>query len=263
MVQVKLVDPRGALLLLVNKLTYCTYCTFNEQLTYVTFSMRFCDGWLLKLKDKVSQYPGALVPIVDISPAHVDVMMKSRKKAAVFIPLCHRHGIASILFTVRSNTVGSHKGQVSFPGGHIDGDEGSTQAACRETYEELGSNVGNLSVLGVCQTIPSVTGMPVTPILGFIEVDVFDFEAFTPSTQEVDRVFTRSVEQLLDPHYKSYEMLTRSNGAKVRMPVFGGSVHDGCENNTSEPSYCSDERIWGLTALILDAVLQNIILPTK
>lgn len=218
------------------------------------------------MKDKVSQYPGASVPIVDLSPAHVEAMMQSRKKAAVFIPLCHRHGIASILFTVRSNAVGTHKRQVSFPGGHIDGDEGSTQAACRETYEELGSNVGSLSIIGVCQTIPSVVGMPVTPILGFMEDDVADFEAFTPSVQEVDRVFTRTLEQLLDPEYKTYEILTRSNGVKVRMPVFGGPVNSVCDEKndvTAMAPYNNDERIWGLTALILDAVLQNIILPTK
>lgn len=218
------------------------------------------------MKDRVSLYPGASIPIVDLSPAHVEAMMQSRKKAAVFIPLCHRHGVASILFTVRSNTVGTHKGQVSFPGGHIDGDEGFTQAACRETYEELGSNVGNLSIIGVCQTIPSVVGMPVTPILGFMEDDVADFGAFNPSAQEVDRVFTRTVEQLLDPQYKTYETLTRSNGVKVRMPVFGGPASNGYDeknNVTAVTPYNSDERIWGLTALILDAVLQNIILPTK
>lgn len=228
--------------------------------------MRFHDGWLLKMKDKVSQYPGASVPIVDLSPVHVEAMMQSRKKAAVFIPLCHRHGVASVLFTVRSNNVGTHKGQVSFPGGHIDGDEGSTQAACRETYEELGSNVGSLSIIGVCQTIPSVVGMPVTPVLGFMENDVVDFEAFTPSAQEVDRVFTCTVEQLLDPHYKTHETLVRSNGVKILMPVFGGRITDACDeknNVTAATPYNSDERIWGMTALILDAVLQNVILPTK
>ena len=225
--------------------------------------MRFSDGWLLKMKDKVYQYPGALVPVIKQSP--VEDMIHSKKKAAVFVPLCHRNGTASILFTVRSNSVGTHKGQVSFPGGHLDEGEGSTQAACRETYEELGSNIGSLTIIGECQTIPSVTGMPVTPILGFMDVDVNDFEAFAPSEQEVDHVFTRTLEQLLDPQYKTYETLTRSNGIKVTMPVFGGPVTDESAKNddASSVSFNSDERIWGLTALILDAVLQNIILPTK
>lgn len=173
------------------------------------------------------------------------------RRAAVFIPLCNRHGEASVLFTVRSDYVGTHKGQVSFPGGHIDAHESAIEAAVREMYEELGDGIGPLQVLAVCQTVPAVTGTLVTPIIGFMESDVADFEHFQPHKGEVDTVFSRSIEQLTAPNYKTHELLTpgssRSRGGLLRMPVFGADA--------------GRERIWGLTAFVLDAILTRCIMP--
>jgi hypothetical protein len=88
---------------------------------------------------------------------------KRRRTAAVLVALCNRNGEASVLFTVRSLTVGSHKGQVSFPGGHLVDGESPIEAALRETYEEIGHSIGPIRVLGTCQSIPSSTGTLVTP----------------------------------------------------------------------------------------------------
>ncbi len=64
------------------------------------------------------------------------------------MPLCNVNNSASVLFTVRTNTVGTHKGQVSFPGGHRNDGERSHDAAVREACEELGFTHSSLSVLG-------------------------------------------------------------------------------------------------------------------
>lgn len=60
--------------------------------------------------------------------------------AAVLVPFCLHQGQLSLLFTWRSFLVGSHKGQVSFPGGKLDVlDKGDPiQASLRETQEEIG-----------------------------------------------------------------------------------------------------------------------------
>jgi len=70
------------------------------------------------------------------------------RRAAVMMPLCNVDGHASCLFTKRSESVGTHKGQVSFPGGHLDNDETPIQAALREQVEELGDAMSGCEVLG-------------------------------------------------------------------------------------------------------------------
>lgn len=56
-------------------------------------------------------------------------------------PLVIRNDDLHVLFTLRSSSVGTHKGQVSFPGGHIDKGETAEQAAVRECIEELGDKM--------------------------------------------------------------------------------------------------------------------------
>jgi 8-oxo-dGTP pyrophosphatase MutT (NUDIX family) len=252
--------------------------------------MKMNAAWVARMK-QVSQETFAhneLIPIIsNMPPKYHQLVADAKKKAAVFIPLCNRHGVPSVLFTVRSKEVGTHKGQVSFPGGHLEEGEHPIQAAQRETYEELGPNIGDLHVISLCQTIPAITGTAVTPVIGFIEEDVGNFEHFSPSPGEVDRVFTRSLEQLLEPGYKRYEMLSRDKSGKAApFPTFGGggkvvpATEDAALKEGEEGGWGSappghptivydkesieyEERIWGLTAMILDAVLKHVVVPTQ
>ena len=45
---------------------------------------------------------------------------------------------AEVLLTKRSMSVGTHQGQVSFPGGRVDDGESVLDAAVREAHEEVG-----------------------------------------------------------------------------------------------------------------------------
>jgi len=63
---------------------------------------------------------------------------------------------------------------------------------------------------------------------------------------EVDTIFTRTLDELMDSSKRSTERLTR-DGISMDFPVFGPN-----DNN---------ERIWGLTAFILNAVLNKAIIP--
>jgi 8-oxo-dGTP pyrophosphatase MutT (NUDIX family) len=171
----------------------------------------------------------------------------SRRQAAVLISLCNRFDEASVLFTVRSTKVSTHKGQVSFPGGHLNIDETPVEAAIRETYEELGNNIGPVLVLGQCQKIPSITGTLVTPILGYFEFDVGNFENFQPSEDEVAKVFTIPIYKLLDPTFRNIEYYTRS-GIEVEMPYFGIKSDSEC--------------VWGFTGKVLDVVIEEVLKPT-
>ena len=192
------------------------------------------------------------------NPRHSNGELK--RKAAVLIPLCNVNGEASLLFTVRGNNVGTHKGQVSFPGGHIEPNEAYTDAAVRETYEEIGNGVGPIRVLGTCQMVPAITGTLVRPVIGYIEQDLKDLSCVELDSSEVASVFTRPIRRLTDPGSRSYESVTRPDMKKL----YGedAEILQIPRYKLSEEEKAKGENIWGLTAWIADAVATNVLDPS-
>ena len=123
----------------------------------------FSDKYVTALRNSVSRLPDQKLILHKTACKSYAMMEKnpSIRRASVFVPLCNRHGVPSVLFTVRTKTVSSHKGQVSFPGGHRDHNETAEQAALREFREEMYGYHSKLevesSVIGECQTIPALT----------------------------------------------------------------------------------------------------------
>jgi len=69
------------------------------------------------------------------------------KKSAVLLPLVDLDGQLGLVFTKRSKTLRSHRGEVSFPGGkHDEADTNLVETACRETCEELGVARDNIEI---------------------------------------------------------------------------------------------------------------------
>ncbi|MDX1601195.1 MAG: CoA pyrophosphatase, partial [Anaerolineales bacterium] len=70
--------------------------------------------------------------------------------AAVLVPFYWEDEEWHLLFTRRTQTVNSHQGQVSFPGGAIEQDDGGSPetAALREAEEEVGLPKDQAVVLG-------------------------------------------------------------------------------------------------------------------
>ncbi len=89
--------------------------------------------------------------------------------AAVLIPLLFKAGEWHVLVTQRTQTVGHHKGQISFPGGACEPDDGDLlTTALRETYEEIGVAPEKVEVLGALDDFGTVTSFVVTPFVGVI-----------------------------------------------------------------------------------------------
>jgi len=91
--------------------------------------------------------------------------------AAVLIPFCNVGGKPGILLEVRSKSLRTHSGEISFPGGRIDDtDESFMSGALRETQEELGIDPAQIEVLG--EIGPPETNlrgnMTVWPFVGFV-----------------------------------------------------------------------------------------------
>ncbi|MGH2694798.1 MAG: CoA pyrophosphatase [Actinomycetota bacterium] len=96
--------------------------------------------------------------------------VEDARAAAVLIPIVEASE-PTLILTVRTDTVGTHKGQISFPGGSVDAsDDSRVQAALRETHEEIGLDPSSVRVLGELDTFPTfVSGYVVTPFVGWLE----------------------------------------------------------------------------------------------
>jgi 8-oxo-dGTP pyrophosphatase MutT (NUDIX family) len=120
---------------------------------------------------------------------------QSFKCAAVLLPLLFYDGKWHLLFTRRTDSVESHKGQVSFPGGACDpGEETAEQTALRETQEEIGVSPQDVRLLGRLRDLITVTSFQVTPVVGVIPWP----STLKVSTREVERVFTVPLDWLAE-----------------------------------------------------------------
>ena len=89
--------------------------------------------------------------------------------AAVLVPLYAEDGAWHVLFTLRTETVDVHRGQVSFPGGRIESpEETPEQAALREAQEEIGIRPRDVRLLGRLDPLLTVTQFRVEPVVGTI-----------------------------------------------------------------------------------------------
>ena len=106
-----------------------------------------------------------------------------------------------LLLTERAHDMRSHPGQVSFPGGSVDQEDASPQAAAlREAEEETGLDPGGVDVFAALPELwlpPS--NFAVTPVLAWwreqCAVRVVD-------TREVHAVYRVPIEDLLDPQHR-------------------------------------------------------------
>jgi 8-oxo-dGTP pyrophosphatase MutT (NUDIX family) len=93
------------------------------------------------------------------------------RPAAVLVPLIDRPEGMSVLLTQRTAHLSAHAGQISFPGGRIEaGDRDATEAALRETEEEVGLPRDHVTMIGRLDTYVTGTGFEVVPAVGIVRV---------------------------------------------------------------------------------------------
>ena len=158
-------------------------------------------------------------------------------RAAVLIPVFDRGDQTLLLFTHRTETVSTHKGEISFPGGSIDpADRDPEMTALREAEEEVGITATQVSVVGYLDDITTITHYLVTPVVGFIDPP----ESFRPNPREIQRVLEIPVESFLDPDVFRVETELEFEGKPY--PVYYFDL--------------PKETIWGATARILKQFLE-------
>ncbi len=154
---------------------------------------------IILTEDIISQRLAAAVADDPTSDGFSEVELTpeaSLKCAAVLIPLVWHDEEWHLLYTRRTDTVESHKGQVSFPGGACD--EGETtpeQTALREAWEEIGLLPRDVKVLGKLSTLITVTYFRITPVVGVVRWPT----VFRVGEHEVARIFTIPLGWLANP----------------------------------------------------------------
>ena len=187
-----------------------------------------------KITEKIKLYSGT--PPVD-----------ELRQAAVLIAVTESEN-PELIYTLRSNKVGSHGGEVSFPGGMFETEDKNLQdTALRESHEETGLDRSKVNILGSIDTVVSRFNISVTPYVGIVPSDI----ELNDNSDEIEACFRVPLSFLLEDKRHRNDEINR-NGDIFFMPAY------------SYDSYI----IWGLTAMItvdflniaLDA---NIDLKTK
>ena len=149
---------------------------------------------------EVLQDPDALrarlrAALADREPRQVPVPSGARR-AAVIVPVIVAPQGPALLLTQRTDTVEHHKGQISFPGGRVEGDEAPLAAALRETSEEIGVPPADVQVLGrLDDQDVRVSGFVVSPFVCEIPYPT----RLRISAHEVRAVIVAPLAVLLDP----------------------------------------------------------------
>jgi 8-oxo-dGTP pyrophosphatase MutT (NUDIX family) len=125
-------------------------------------------------------------------------------RAGVLIPLVTGANGIELLFTRRTDTVLTHKGQISFPGGQReDSDVETVETALRESYEEIGLEPSRVTVLGELDDVfTAVSSFVITPVVGLVDGGV---DTLRPAPDEVKSLLLVPVTQLLDPQIHTTE----------------------------------------------------------
>ncbi|MFL6088945.1 MAG: NUDIX hydrolase [Aeromicrobium sp.] len=172
--------------------------------------------------------PEQMAPLIWDPPSNA-------RPAAVLVCFSEGADGPELLLTERSNTLRSHAGQISFPGGATDpGDDGPIGTALREAQEEVGLDPATVTVFGTFPPrwlVPS--NFAVTPVLGYWR----DPHPLDRSTREVYRILQQPIERMIDPANR----FTVLHPSGWRGPAF--------DIGTEVP-------LWGFTAGVVSALFR-------
>ena len=174
-------------------------------------------------------------------PVDAVAQVPGSRAAAVLAPLYEADGDTNVVFTKRPDTMPSHRGEISFPGGKFeDGVDPDLRAtALREAHEEIGLQPDAVEVVARLDGIGTVASQfVITPFVGFLE----DAPRLVPNPSEVVRVLEVPMSTLLDPaRYREERWDTWTQDLSVHFYEL------------------DDETIWGATARILTSFLTELV----
>lgn len=159
-----------------------------------------------------------------------------RVPSAVLIPIFENQGQYHIVFIRRTETVKTHQGQISFPGGTRElADRTLLETAIRESSEEIGLLPEDIEILGeLDDEVTTTSNYIVTPFIAMIPWPY----SFVINKGEVDEIIKVPLTALTD-----------RNCPKPDTEFLNG------EEFRSYAYHYKGKIIWGATARILNKIL--------
>lgn len=226
---------------------------FRQQVPRPPLALQMATpSWMMELQDSYASTPFDLVdafrrPLNDLdekfereSNSRIRLPSSGMKRSAgVLLILLGETSSPRLLLTRRALNLKSHAGEMSLPGGKIDGLETPLEAAIRECHEEIGVESSHLSVVGKItelQTMSSGISMS-----AFLARGLWDAYSYLKSDVEVDFIAEIPISELLGPNVYHQE-LWKNGAAQTTMHFFA----------------LGDDLVWGATAYIIVQWLKRI-----
>ncbi len=169
-------------------------------------------------------------------------VLHSEKKvtyAATLLLLYEKNNETYFTLIKRPEYNGTHSGQISFPGGKLENNETSQEAALRETQEEIGIKHCDIKIITkLTQLYIPPSNMLVTPYVGYLDYA----PTCRPDPQEVASILEVPLTNLFN------DELVKTKKIKV-------GKHSKTPLKIEVPYFdFANEIIWGATAMILSEV---------
>ncbi|KAG5463858.1 hypothetical protein LSCM1_00030 [Leishmania martiniquensis] len=204
---------------------------------------------------------------------HLEVSLPSQYAVLVLLsPAATRSDFQDMCITLtkRSQMIGSHKGEMSFPGGRVEADETPCDAAQREALEEVGLLPSGYKIIGPLTPIATKRhGARVTP---FVAVATKPAQPYCASPDEVASIHYLHMSGLLltasSTHARVIKYRSLTSNCPCFFPCFFASpaqtvvssavrrspratlVADDCGFDPMLPEDFPGEMVWGLTSFV-------------
>jgi 8-oxo-dGTP pyrophosphatase MutT (NUDIX family) len=174
-----------------------------------------------------------------LNPGLVSGLVDAKlRDAAVLVPVTDDGPDARVILTRRATALRKHSGQVAFPGGSVDPEDGSVEiAAMREAEEEIGLDRRFVEPVGRLPVYMTTTGFRITPVLAVVRPGY----VLTANPVEVDEVFETPLAFLMNPDNHRRE----------------SRVWEGVERHYYVMPY-GEHHIWGVTAGIIRTMYERL-----
>ncbi|MEH6562895.1 MAG: CoA pyrophosphatase [Marinobacter sp.] len=173
--------------------------------------------------------------LTDYAPRKLDL---NYPEAGILVPVTDDPVNPEMIFTLRSENLSTHRGQVAYPGGKRDpGDLSLAATALRETHEEIGLPPDQVEIISPLSQVMSRHGILVSPYVGVVP----EGHPLEPNPFEIDSIFRVPLSFFLEDRRERTDAISFQNQI-IYVPSYRWERY----------------QIWGLSAVVLVEFLNAV-----